>query len=174
MSGTCAICADESDDLVLEPLGRDDALVRVCVDCRTEPSVHRRGPERGFEPQGSASGLDQSLVATYQRIPKLAQMARADFRGGLAPAKTGVMPGWIRVLIPKRDDRGRVRDQHQAWLVAKAQWGPDVRSVAATGGKYDGYFVFQRPDRAALAKLRNGTAGDPIAALEPYRRKERA
>lgn len=40
--GLCAICAEDSLDVVQEPLGRGNALVNVCVDCRTHPVVEGR------------------------------------------------------------------------------------------------------------------------------------
>jgi len=50
----CAICTDETTDLVKRPLGKDDALVNVCNDCDTTKPVAKMGPERGFEPSGGS------------------------------------------------------------------------------------------------------------------------
>lgn len=49
----CAICTDEAATLVRRPLGKNDALVSVCLDCDTTKPVAKMGPERGFEPSGS-------------------------------------------------------------------------------------------------------------------------
>lgn len=49
----CAIC---TDDIVgeprREPLGKNDALVDVCIDCATQTVRHVDGVERGYEPNG--------------------------------------------------------------------------------------------------------------------------
>lgn len=58
---TCAICADEveANAVRLEPLGRNGALVRVCVDCRSDHPRTGRVPafNGGHAPQspGTAS-----------------------------------------------------------------------------------------------------------------------
>jgi hypothetical protein len=57
----CAICTDELGPFVQRPLGRDDALVAVCMTCDTEQPRERYGPERGFVPSG---GLLDRVAST--------------------------------------------------------------------------------------------------------------
>ena len=65
MSAFCAICTEESPDLVLRPLGRDGALVRVCPDCDT---LHPRSGRYSFDGEGRTFGASAHL--SDGRAPK--------------------------------------------------------------------------------------------------------
>lgn len=50
----CAVCTSDRGPFVARPLGRNDALVSVCVSCDSDtPRARRRRPiERGYQPAG--------------------------------------------------------------------------------------------------------------------------
>lgn len=68
----CAICADPIvGEGVLEPLGRDDALVRVCDRCATEKPVEKVYARQAYTtPEQSASSARRVLLAGDRNAPR--------------------------------------------------------------------------------------------------------
>jgi hypothetical protein len=76
---TCAVCAGDRGPFAREPLGRGDALVNVCAECRTAPARTRTGPERGYEPSGGLPSQEES-AAGVRRVMGPARAAAESAR----------------------------------------------------------------------------------------------
>jgi hypothetical protein len=59
----CAICTSDVGPFVTRPIGKDDALVRVCAACDDDPPRAVFGPERPYEGAGPAMGRQEMSLA---------------------------------------------------------------------------------------------------------------
>jgi len=83
----CAICASDVDLVVERPLGKNDAMVKVCIEC-DEGAIVEQGPRFEYEPTGGLLSDKQVTKAArktlgddvYER-----EIAR-DVEIGIAPA----------------------------------------------------------------------------------------
>ena len=65
MPSSCAICTALDAALKLVQIDAGDPLVAVCHRCNDEPAVEKRGPERGFEPNGGLLTVEESRAAAH-------------------------------------------------------------------------------------------------------------
>jgi hypothetical protein len=63
----CAICTDDAGPFVLRPIGKDDALVRICEDCDTEKPREAHVYERGYEAPGGMLSITDVQAADRRR-----------------------------------------------------------------------------------------------------------
>lgn len=58
----CAICASDRGPFTTEPLGKNDALVRVCAECSRSPGTVVDNT-RGYEPQGGLLSVEAARAS---------------------------------------------------------------------------------------------------------------
>ncbi len=163
----CAICASDIADGEqprMAPIGRNDALVLVCDDCFDEPAREKVGPERNYDiPEG------MSMAEMQRKISRIIgpNVTRPFNRNECTRA---AQPGFIVVRVARKDQRGRTRDQNEAYrtLMGK-RWAKGVRYL----GVDDRYHLFERPDPKLVrdSRMSSSTAANPLAAIEKYRVK---
>jgi hypothetical protein len=156
----CAVCTSERPPFVTRPLGRKGALVRVCGSCDTEPARTKHGPERGYEPSGGLPSYAEAM-----RAVKLMDMPKAPRIRAAVYTRT---PGYIieRVHIRGSDRVARDRQTIEHLAFRDKPWRTELRFL----GDERGFFIWERPDADALAKIRAGDS-DPLAGIQRYKRR---
>jgi hypothetical protein len=158
-SAFCALCTDETPDLVQRPLGHNDSLVWICQDCDTTPARTVSGPVLGYRvPEGPrvTGRADQAFARAANAIgaPYLATKNRY--------VGQQVSPGFLIVRVPRRrgnvpidGDTARDTFRGQPWFRELRHLGTDER-----------WHIFERPDGEAAAEARREHRPDPIKALQ--------
>lgn len=162
MSEFCAICVSERGPFKSAPLGKGDAMVRVCADCES-PIIEGHGVERGYEPTGgipTAREMEAGMcrVLGNLRDSEMEKSRQIRFRD----TGRSVPPGWSVYLVKW----ARGLDAQNAYkLLYKQPWfGPGRVKYC---GSANGYLVFGYAPTVKLAI----EGLDPFAAIERYRVK---
>lgn len=123
----CALCAADvrGDAYTREPLGRNDALVVVCLSC-SSPIVEDNGPDRGYAPTGGLPTYTES-----QRVPRLA-VGDGDFD---APAPFFARTEGSRIVRLHIKRFGCPRDAAEAVLADIPSIADEVRFLGTLRGK---------------------------------------
>lgn len=151
----CALCTSEDGPFVTRPLGRNNALVRVCAGCDDDARlVTPRGPE-----------VARSYPERSRNAVKAAAAPSRPWRKRYgAPIGHARIPGWELIRIAKLDGRGGMHDENAARELIKDDRKPLAKIYACT----DLEFVFQVPPRVDLGAGANDNALDSI---EQFRSK---
>ena len=88
----CAICTDETSDLVARPLGKDDALVSICRSCDEDRPATAVDGTRGYEfreglPTRKEMDRGARLVMGDERYERDAAF---EIRAGMSPTTTRI------------------------------------------------------------------------------------
>lgn len=158
----CALCLDDIEGVPRkQPLGRDDALVKVCNTCDSAHAVEKRGPEIGYPIPTHRRVSKREIRAAADRV--LESATNIDTRR--APNIARRTPGYLLIRIGKRDALGYARDaQEAAATFAHEPWAPEVRYIGAERT----WILFERPDPKVAAESRV-TSENPLVWLEPFR-----
>lgn len=123
----CAICtaAILGAAFTREPLGRNDALVVVCLSCSSGPVIADDGPDRGWEPSGG--------LPTFKEGGRIPLLGAADEFDAAAPffARTEGSR-LVRLHITRF---GRTRDAAEAVIEDIPSIAADVRYLGAVNAK---------------------------------------
>lgn len=159
----CAICVADigwSEPVRMQPLGKGDALVRVCAKC-DEGHVQAVEP-RGYEPPGGIGAKFCRSVADSKRD------LVGDESGYFGHASLSALrtKDWILIRIPIRDCNGVARDRSAiAARFESEPWGASVRYLGSSVDMRGvAWMLFERPPVVKLASDRH-----PLEAIEQYR-----
>jgi hypothetical protein len=149
----CAICTDATGPFVTRPIGRNDALVRICVSCDGDSPAADDGPDRGYEMRDGMSQheMNRRLAATGASPVRFANPVEL---------LRNATPGWILVRVQRYDGLGKSRDRRDALAsLAGKPWFAELRFL----GGDPKYFLFERPGKAPQP------SANPLAAIEIFR-----
>lgn len=167
MSCFCAICLDERGPFESRPLGKNDAMVKVCRDCDEQPAEYKNGPVRGYDLDASngvtwSEFKDRVQAFAFEASPAGEQIIRQPYA---SPNMRSVTPGWLMLRVRRRDASGRPRDMREATQTfAREPWAREVHYI----GTDSAFHVFERPD-PNLAKNLRTASHNPIAWLEQFK-----
>jgi hypothetical protein len=155
----CAVCtADIVGEPRKAPLGKNNALVSICVDCDTETPIARTGPARCYDEGGGAS-VKKISDAAKKILPR--HMLTNDFEQ--TNIVRSLRPGHILLRHSRRDQNGKSIDVREAFESIHRRHGI-IDGLKYVGSQRE-WFLFERPDPKVVKKRMANTA-DPIAELE--------
>lgn len=153
MTAFCAICTSDAANGTMEPLGKNNALVRVCRDCSEQRPEHKTST-RSYEPTGGLLGVaDMKHVKAETDI---------DQYGGAALTIRNVTEGYTIVRVAKTipGARGSKVSRDRWGALATLRDKPWYRSLKALGSDAR-YHLFERPIDEKLWLPDDGTDFDP-------------
>lgn len=151
----CASCAADIPTGLerFAPIGKNDAMVRICPSCDGDTPREARGFQRGYEGGGSFGGLFRKVRDAKKRLVGDETVYTCLTRAA--------QPGWIIVRVAMYDVNGRSRDRNEAeHAIAGESWFGVARYLGHDGKHH----LFERPPRTTRV-----SDADPLAALEPFR-----
>jgi sirohydrochlorin ferrochelatase len=141
----------------MRPLGRNDAMVRVCSDCDVEPARHIDREPVPYEP-ASAIGMSK-LISKFHR-----EHVPAIGRHGKSSAEAA-SPGFIVVRVSSLASDGSHRDRDEAYETLRGEpWFAELRRLGSVMVRGTIWHLFERP-----AVTPRKDEDDPLAAIECYR-----
>lgn len=148
---TCAICVGEQGPFHMEPIGKNDAMVRVCEACATEPA-RAFSNDRGYEIREGMSVKEMARRIDAVGVPGVFTTPVELVRSS--------SPGWIVVRVNRRTVTGKQRDHHDALLCLQGEpWATSLRYL----GSDLRYFLFERPGPVPTP------SSNPLADIERWR-----
>lgn len=170
MTPFCAICTETvTEPIRRAPLGRNDAMVIVCVDCDSA-RPRERGPSNyvpTFDEGMNQVTMAKKMGAELARVaPAGEAIARHAGRNETAKTRT---PGCLIIRIRRRHPGGGARDAREAFEaeLADKPWAKEVRYVGADIR----WHIYERPDPEVAAQQR-APSDRPLMWLEQYRSGE--
>jgi hypothetical protein len=172
----CAICTEViCGPITREPLGRNDALVAVCMTCATEKPIARADDRGALLRTRASAKLAHPSRRTRQRVLQAlgtdAERTRRAQRQRIQPFALVLDPRPGYVMHRVRRPRGFSFEDAPA-LIAGEPWANDASYLGVTND----WVLFDRPDeataRAARARQAFGVgkeAIDPMRILARYR-----
>lgn len=131
MATFCAICVKPipAGEEQLAPLGKNDAMVKVCAGCNTEKPHGRRYEGYAYEPPVSMSSRAISkAVDKLERSTSTKRRGRAAARPAITPFSHRKRPGHVLVRIPIIHE-GKARDAAEA--IREKSWALEAIYIGA-------------------------------------------
>ena len=145
----CAICVDEKGPFVRRPLGKNNALVTVCVGC-DEEKPRARNTTRGYvAPQTAMNSRDVNERARKAARDVDPLFGKTFNRFTFTAKRT---PTYLLERIPAKDESGKARTQAEAYAMLRKNL-PGVYEFNFLGYDAD-HWIWERPDPALTKQLR--------------------
>lgn len=157
----CANNPDHRGPFVQRPIGRNDALLTICVSCDEDKPV-AWDRDRGYDvPDRHRIGITvRAFAAATNRVTgDTAETHRKRERGRTTAVSAS--PGFIVVLVPRQRRDRTWCDAAEARLSQSEPWFRELRHL----GSDRRWHIFERPDVEAMHAVRSKNNHDPLAAL---------